>query len=223
MALAATYDFEGGSLDATITTGGGVTVTGSPTYKTGIHGSLAARLIQGQYLDFAAPASTHGGSMYLTVNSVIASSASRAVRVQNGTGGWVSVVRFHYLGSVDITTGTSTTGTAGTWTAGDTYRVDWTVNHATTTLTWRLFKNANIEGDTYDYQVVVNYAAVDSGAAATVIGCGAGGSPTGTSIDFDTIRLYDSAEWAGPFDPPTAASGSLRLPSVPTVPSIPSL
>ena len=220
MALAQTYDFDSGTLDATIATGGGLTVSGSPAYKAGIHGPLCARVGQSDTITMGIPATTFSGSIYLVVNSVIASSATRGPRVNNTLAGWISSIKFNNTGAVDVTTGTTNTASGGTWSPGDVFRIDWQVNHATTTLTWRFFKNANASGSTPDATASVNYSGVDSGAAPDSFALNAGGSPSGSSVDYDTIRLYDALEWAGAYVPPSSGPEIVRVPTVPSIPSI---
>jgi hypothetical protein len=199
------YDFEAGTNNTNVATGGGITaVAGSPPkYQAAAAATASAMGVQSigaQWLEIATPATDWSGSMYFTPTVNPGSGSYRFISLRGG-GATLGSFRIHSSGAIGIVTGANVLVGASattTWTAGDAFRFDWQMdqNGANVDVVLRIFKGANISGTTPDETVSrtitgitptsVRFGGLDSGAF---------------TLNFDNISLSDTLEWIGPYIP----------------------
>ena len=138
------------------------------------------------------------GSVFARLEGAPASGVIRGVFLLNRLNGWLSIVRFRSSGEVQVTKATTLEGDIGTWVPGDEFRFDWQYDNAGN-CDWRMFKGANIYGTVPDGSVSVTGIDLggDSLVAATV-GLNRSGSPAGSSVVYDTVRLSSDLTWITP-------------------------
>ena len=193
-----TITFDGESVGSAVAVAGDITaVVGTPTYEAGIHG-VGINYTDQEKVDFQGLlAANYSGSLYFQIDSVITTGGSRAHILKAGDFTWRSGFKMINDGDVDPTIGGTNEPALCTWAAGDRFRVDWQANFDTSQITWRVFKGANIEGTVHDYERTLDLSGNTS--LIDTVTFGDSNSPTGTDITFDTIRVYDSLVWAGPY------------------------
>ena len=207
-----TYDFDGGTDNANVATGGGVeTIGGTPKYETAaaVHGSLGVEMIgAGQFLRYLNPL-PGSGSIYSRATTA-ATGSNRILIWGTSANGTNLALRYHDSGTFSITNTAGTqvgATTTMTWTAGDVFRFDWQFSEAgtTATVTVRFFKNANIEGTIADEEIT--RSDTTGGTPSTRLRIGS--STAGWTTRLDTLRLSSSLEWAPPFAPPAGTTFDL--------------
>lgn len=216
MTFTLTDDFESGVDGNTVTVAGNVDqVQGSPTFEAdaAFHGSMGVLMSgSGQAVRYVVTAD-HSGSIYVSPIATPGSSANLSLTWGTSANATNFHVRFHSDGTISISNASnSIIGAASTttWTTGDTFRLDWQCDESagfTTDITLRIFKNANIEGDTPDEtltRTTTTYAGSTSRLRVR-------SSVAGYTFWYDTLRLSTSLEWADPFDPPIVPDDDLAF------------
>lgn len=201
MALAKTLTFEEGTAGNTlVTTTDIVQVIGTARYTaTHKHGSLAMSSLNGGYISVTTASNAVGFSCYAQVGSMVAGSA-RICTFTDSLNTFIGMARIHLSGVFDICDNATTrvAVSTSTWTAGAWYRIDVTISGTglTRSMTMKIFDNVE---STVALETIgpVN---VTSGTSNTAdrIRTGAQGVTNG-EIFVDTVRVYDTAEFAAPY------------------------
>lgn len=143
----------------------------------------------------------HGGSMYVKVNVVPSGAARLAVFMEPTTNVFHGMIRAHSDGKFDIATDVAArvVATTNPYVVGQWYRIDYQFTGAALahTLTVRIFNNP----ESTVFQEEISGAVTGASGTFGRMQFGAHSSGVTTDVFMDTIRLYDTVEWAAPQAP----------------------
>lgn len=206
-----THTFEEGSDGTTVPSGanGVDQIVGAPTYEAdaAFHGAMGVQLSgAGQTIRYTCTPD-NSGSIYTSPQADPGSAYSIALSWGEPVSNVASAhVRFHSDNTINITNPSNTNiGAASTttWAPGDLFRFDWNYDQSgtgpyTATLTLRIFKGTNIEGDSGYEELIRSIPSYTSSTTRFRLR----NNTAGWTTRFDTLRLYDTLEWPTPFNPP---------------------
>jgi hypothetical protein len=206
-----TYTFDAGTDEANVTAAGGiVAVSGPPTYEAAaaFHGPMGVQTTGIQWAEWAVPALSFSGSLYISPRAAAASGSSRFMTVMSTAAGTQISLRFNVTGGAihvaDSANALLGAAATTTWAVNDRFRFDWQGSYNagadTFQLDVRIFKGAAVESVTPTESLSrTGITGFTNDPARVRVG-----SQTTGAWDFyiDTLTLSDQLEWIGPYANP---------------------